>query len=134
MPESQASNSLVQQCDAPCAALHVLPPSWCSCLHCTQDTVVRWSGAKGIGRVTGCLPAELGDEVVGSVLELFRPTGGCEERLSCRGATGRQGIQAGRDYEKRALHTSVLALGLQPPSPNTNIAYTISAARPVHSC
>jgi hypothetical protein len=45
----------------------------------TQDTVVRWSGAKGIGRVTGCLPAELGDEVVGSVLDLFRPTGGREE-------------------------------------------------------
>lgn len=44
-----------------------------------KDTVVRWSGAKGVGRVTGCLPKELGDEVVGSVMELFRPTGGCPD-------------------------------------------------------
>ncbi|KXZ49841.1 hypothetical protein GPECTOR_19g292 [Gonium pectorale] len=49
-----------------------------------KDTVVRWSGAKGVGRVTGCLPRELGDEVVESVVQLFGPTesdtswhGGC---------------------------------------------------------
>lgn len=40
-----------------------------------KDTVVRWSGAKGIGRVTGCLPQELADEIVAQVLDLFRPTG-----------------------------------------------------------
>ncbi|XP_068082742.1 tubulin-specific chaperone D [Anabrus simplex] len=38
-----------------------------------SETVIRWSAAKGIGRVTSRLPKELADEVVGSVLELFSP-------------------------------------------------------------
>ncbi|KAG7672803.1 hypothetical protein Ndes2437B_g02789 [Nannochloris sp. 'desiccata'] len=36
-----------------------------------RDTVVRWSAAKGLGRLTGRLPRELGDEVVASVLNSF---------------------------------------------------------------
>ncbi|KAI7803484.1 putative tubulin-specific chaperone D [Triplophysa rosa] len=36
-----------------------------------KETIVRWSSAKGIGRVTGRLPKELADDVVGSVLECF---------------------------------------------------------------
>lgn len=35
------------------------------------DSPSRWSAAKGIGRVTGRLPQEFGDEVVGAILELF---------------------------------------------------------------
>ncbi|ONK55965.1 uncharacterized protein A4U43_C10F2760 [Asparagus officinalis] len=38
-----------------------------------SDTVVRWSAAKGIGRMTACLTSSLSDEVLSSVLELFSP-------------------------------------------------------------
>lgn len=37
------------------------------------DTIVRWSAAKGVGRVTSRLTSVLLDEVLSSVLELFTP-------------------------------------------------------------
>lgn len=40
------------------------------------DTIVRWSAAKGIGRVASRLTYSLVDEVLSSVLELFSPSEG----------------------------------------------------------
>jgi len=36
-----------------------------------RDTIVRWSAAKGIGRLTNCLSKSFGDDVVESVVELL---------------------------------------------------------------
>lgn len=36
-----------------------------------KDTIIRWSAAKGIGRITSRLTKEFGDDIVTSLLELF---------------------------------------------------------------
>lgn len=40
-----------------------------------KDTVVRWSAAKGVARLAGCLPLELAEEVVDGILASLSPSG-----------------------------------------------------------
>eukprot|EP00899_Mesostigma_viride_P006535 jgi/Mesvir1/15883/Mv02791-RA.1 len=41
-----------------------------------QDTVVRWSAAKGLGRMTSRLPLVLGDEVLSALVDILSPSEG----------------------------------------------------------
>eukprot|EP01132_Coremiostelium_polycephalum_P004883 gene4883-6091_t len=36
-----------------------------------KDSIVRWTSAKGIGRMVNLLPREFGDQVIGSVIDMF---------------------------------------------------------------
>ena len=79
----------------------------------SPDTIVRWSAAKGIGRVTGRLPRMLADDVVTFLLDLFSSSesesawhGGCLAlaELARRGASAAlppRGCRAGSAQRAR---------------------------------
>ncbi len=43
---------------------------------CDKDTIVRWSAAKGIGRIANRLPKDMIADIIDSILELFTKTEG----------------------------------------------------------
>ncbi|QDZ21898.1 tubulin-specific chaperone D [Chloropicon primus] len=43
---------------------------------CDKDTIVRWSAAKGIGRIASRLPKDMIADIIDSILELFTKTEG----------------------------------------------------------
>ena len=50
---------------------------------CIQDTIVRWSSAKGIGRLTERLPIFLADEIIECVINLFSEDVYFDEGILC---------------------------------------------------
>lgn len=40
---------------------------------CDSDTIVRWSAAKGIGRITMCLSNEYCNDIIQSIIDLLKP-------------------------------------------------------------
>jgi tubulin-specific chaperone D len=78
-----------------------------------KDTVVRWSAAKGIGRITMRLPLGFGDDVVGAVISAFDDTeadsawhGGCLAlaELSRRGLLLPSRLETVIPIVARAMH------------------------------
>jgi len=82
-----------------------------------KDTVVRWSAAKGIGRITMRLCKDLGDDVVEAVLELFQDDdadsawhGGCLAlaELTRRGLLLPERLSAVMPLIEKAIHFDVV--------------------------
>jgi hypothetical protein len=73
VPSSTEAGAEAELPDIPAEIEDVLGVLLGSCSD--RDTVVRWSAAKGVGRLAGCLPCELGEEVVQGVLGLLSPAG-----------------------------------------------------------
>jgi hypothetical protein len=82
-----------------------------------KDTVVRWSAAKGIGRITMRLPLDFGDDIVGAVVEVFSDPddecawhGGCLAlaELSRRGLLLPERLEVVVPLVVRAMHFDLL--------------------------
>ncbi|KAL0480493.1 tubulin-folding cofactor D [Acrasis kona] len=87
-----------------------------------KDTIVRWSAAKGIGRVTSRLPMDMGDQIVGNLLELFTPS---ETDCAWHG-----GCLALAELSRRGL---LLPSRLQTIIPVINTALSYDERRGAHS-
>ncbi|KAL1931108.1 hypothetical protein VTP01DRAFT_10245 [Rhizomucor pusillus] len=69
-----------------------------------KDTVVRWSAAKGIGRITQRLPKDFAEDVIGSLLELFK------ENTLTDAATGKMDLSAVSDSTWHGVSLAIAEL------------------------
>ncbi|KAG2186104.1 hypothetical protein INT43_002542 [Umbelopsis isabellina] len=91
-----------------------------------KDTIVRWSAAKGVGRICQRLPREFADEVVGSLLDLFS-----ENVL--RGADDKLDISATSEHTWHGVCLSIAELSrrglLLPSRLNETVDWVIIALK-----
>lgn len=83
-----------------------------------KDTIVRWSAAKGIGRITQRLPQELAEDVIGYMLELF------QENTFIQASSGQVDLSAVSDSTWHGVSLAVAELarrGLLLPDRLTEI-------------
>ncbi|EGC31893.1 hypothetical protein DICPUDRAFT_156207 [Dictyostelium purpureum] len=64
-----------------------------------KDTIIRWTGAKAIGRIVNLLPKDMGDQIIGLVIDMFEK----DERLDADPSSWHGGCLALAELARRGL-------------------------------